>query len=199
MPKLALPKGKKGKRIVLVSSISVVAVIAAVVILYFTNKKFKRMIDNLLKRGDEGPLVEVADNVVFEMPDDRVPPDAEFTIIGKFTDRDGKPVRVKQGLYYVIKNASGESGPRELLTQGTLGTNIHSFSKVVSTSGFPRGNDYDVVVTDTPLSVADIQGTGQQEGPGLGEGGGFPLGIGKGDREGAQVRQSQKLGISGLT
>ena len=200
--KLKLPavKGKKGKRIVLVSSISVAAVVAVFIILYFTNSKFKRKVDSLLKRGGpEGPIVETAANVQFDIPQDRVPPNTEFTLVGEFTDAEGKPVRVKQGLYYIIQNASGESGPRELLMQGTLGSNVNKFSKVVSTSGFPRGNDYDVVVTDTPLNVSDIQGTGKEQGPGLGEGGGFPLGIGEGDREGPQVRQSQKLGISGLT
>lgn len=198
MPKF--PAGKGKKKVLIITSVSIAAIVAVITILYFTNRGFKRKIDNLLKigGGSLGPIVERAGNVEFTMPEDRVPPDAEFTIMGEFTDEEGKPVRVKEGMYYVIQNASGESGPRELLIQGSLGTDVGKFSKVISTSGFPRGNDYDVIVTDIPLSVSDIQGTGEQQGPGLGEGGGIPLGIGKGDREGAQVRQSQKLGIGGI-
>lgn len=199
MPKLSAGKGKK--KILIVTSVSIAAVVAVIMILYFTNRGFKRKIDNLLKigGGSLGPIVDKAGNVEFTMPVDRVPPDSEFTIMGEFTDNEGEPVRVKQAMYYIIQNASGESGPRELITQGTLGTDVGKFSEIISTSGFPRGNDYDVIVTDTPLSVSDIQGTGEQQGPGLGEGGGIPLGQGGGDREGPQVRQSQKLGISGLT
>jgi len=202
LPKLKFASTSKGKKkVLIITSVSISAIVAVFLILYFTNRSFKRKVDNLLKIGGGalGPIVDKAGNVEFTMPDDRVPPDSEFTIVGEFTDEEGSPVRVKEGMYYIIQNASGESGPRELLMQGSLGTNVGKFSKVISTSGFPRGNDYDVVVTDTPLTVSDIQGAGEQQGPGLGEGGGFPLGIGKGDREGQPVRQSTKLGISGLT
>src|SRR5262245_48794248 len=158
LPSLGPKSGKKKKRIFLITSISVTAIVAVVIILYFTNDKFRRKINALLKRGGEGgPLVETAGQVTFEIPENRVPQNSRFTIIGEFSDNEGKPVRVKQGLYYIIKNASGENGPRELQMQGSLGNEINKFSKVISTAGFPRGNDYDVIVTDTPLNVADIQ------------------------------------------
>jgi hypothetical protein len=193
LPKLKAPKFKNKKKVVLVTSVTVVAIVAAIAVLYFTNKGFKRKIDELLKRGDK--VVDKADNVSFEMPEDRVPPDSEFTIVGKFTDNDGKPVKVKQGLYYVIQNASGDSGPRELLIQGSLGTNVGTFSKTISTAGFPRGDDYDVIVTDSPLNVADIQGQGQQKGPGLGRQGGIPLGIGESEQA---SKQSMIGGVGGV-
>ena len=197
LPKLKVPKIKNKKRVALVTSVTAIVIVTTIVILYFTNKGFKRKLDEIFKITDKklGPIVDKADNVTFQLPEERVPPDSEFVIVGKFSDNEGNPVRVKQGLYYVIQNASGDSGPRELLIQGSLGTNVSSFSKTISTAGFPRGDDYDVIVTDTPLAVADIQGQGQQKGPGLGEGGGLPLGIGESEQA---TKQSMIGGVGGI-
>lgn len=165
--KLKLPSGKgKKKKVLLVSGVTVAAVVSIIAILYFTNKGFKRKIDELLKGGGEGgPLVDKADVVDFRLDPDRVPPNTEFRIIGQFKDKEGDPVRVKQALFYVIENATGANGPRELLLQGTIGNNVGKFTHTISTNGFPRGEDYDVIVVDHPLSVMEIEGAGEGQSP----------------------------------
>lgn len=150
----------------MVTTITIAAISATFVILYFTNASFKRKIDELLKVGDVakyGPIVDRADNITFEIVDDEVPPNSSFTVAGEFTNADGTPVRVKKALYYVVNNANG----RELITQGDIGVNVGKFSKVISTSGFPSGNDYDVIVSDSPISIDELQTNSDREGAAL--------------------------------
>jgi len=180
LPKLKLTtKGKKKKRVILVTTMTMIAIIAVVIVLYFTNRSFKRKIDELLKIGDVaalGPIVDKADNVEFNIPQDKVPPNSSFTIVGQFTDAEGNPVRVKEALYYVVNKD-------ELITQGTIGTNVGKFSKTISTSGFPSAKDYGVIVSDEPVDVGSMESeTGAQE-----------LSIGE------EENRSRLGGISGLT
>jgi hypothetical protein len=194
-----LPKfkgGSKGrKKVLMISGVSVVAVIAVIAILYYTNPGFKRKLNSLLKLGGkEGPLVDTADTVDFTLSPEVVPPNTEFNIIGQFKDKDGDPVRVKQALFYIINNATGASGPRELLLQGTIGNSVGKFTHTVSTNGFPRGSDYDVIVTDRPLSVVEIEG-------GTGEAladieGAIPVGPKKGT---ARSTVTAGIGVGGVT
>lgn len=160
LPKMKPLKGPRRKAVMIGGVVSI-ALVAIVVILYYTNPKFKEKINHLFKIGDVselGPIVDVADTVDFNIPQDTVPPNTHFTITGEFKDKEGKPVRVKQALFYVIQNASGTSGPRQMLLQGSLGNNVNKFSKEIPTNGFPRGDDYEITVSDHPLSVDEIQG-----------------------------------------
>lgn len=154
-----LPKGKGRKKALMISGVSIAAVVAVVTILYFTHPGFKRKLSALLKLGNKlGPLVDSADTVDFTLSPEILPPNTEFNIIGQFMDSEGKPVRVKQALYYVIHNATGANGPRELLLQGSIGNSVGKFTHPISTNGFPRGEDYEIIVTDKPLSVLEIEG-----------------------------------------
>lgn len=161
LPKLGKGSSKGKKKAVLVTATVSVAAVAVVVILYYMNPKFRDKINTLFKIGDIselGPIVDVADTVDFNIPQDTVPPNTHFVLTGEFKDKEGKPVRVKSALFYVIQNASGTSGPRQMLLQGSLGNNVNKFSKEVPTSGFPRGDDYTVTVSDHPLSLDEIAG-----------------------------------------
>ena len=182
LPKLKLAiKGKKKKRVILVTTMTTIAIITVVIILYFTNRSFKRKIDELLRIGDVaalGPIVDRADNVEFDIPQDKVPTNSSFTIVGQFTDAEGKPVRVKEALYYVVNKD-------ELITQGTIGTNVGKFSKTISTSGFPSAKDYGVIVSDEPVDVGSME----SETAGIQE-----LSIGEEEKG-----RSSLGGISGLT
>lgn len=168
MVKLRLPSLKNKRKVVLVSATVSAAVVAVIAILYYTNPGFKRKLNEFLKLGaakDLGPIVDIADTVSFELDQARVPPDTHFTIQGQFTDAEGKPVRVKQALFYVIQNASGASGPRRMLLQGSIGNDIGKFTKEVPTTGFPRGDDYDIIVSDHPLSPEELAGTPPSQAP----------------------------------
>lgn len=158
--KFASIKGKKKKQIILVTTMTMIAIITVIVILYFTNRSFKRKIDELLKIGDAatlGPIVDRADNVEFSIPQNKVAPNSSFTITGQFTDITGKPVRVKEAHYHVVNKD-------ELITQGIIGINVGKFSKTISTNGFPASNDYDVIVTDEPNFDAGAGAEGGGEG-----------------------------------
>jgi hypothetical protein len=156
-----LPKGKGKKKAVAITATVSIALVAVIVALYYMNPKFKKYVNELFKIGDIkelGPIVDSADTVDFTIPQNRVPPNTFFTITGEFKDKEGKPVRVKTALFYVIQNATGASGPRQMMLQGSIGNNINKFSKEIPTSGFPRGDDYDVIVSDHPIADAELQG-----------------------------------------
>ena len=185
LPKLKLASGgKKRKKYIMVTTITVAATVAVFVILYTTNRSFKNKIDEIFKIGDVaklGPIVDRAENVNFSIPDDRVAPNSSFEIVGEFTNADGSPVRVRQALYYIV---DAEKGNR-LITQGIIGTNVGKFSKTIGTSGFPAGSDYDVIVSDETIDVNELQSEEVAKG-------GVPIEI-------AQRSGSNVGGVSGLT
>jgi hypothetical protein len=136
-----LPGGKKKARDELILGVALpLSIIAVLVFLYFFNPKFKGMVKDLFNvRGAQ----------------EEVKPNSAFSIIGQFEDDKGKPVKVKQGFYYVFAvDANGNK--QALVTQGTLGSNIDQFSVLVPTTNWADQAKYAVDVTDTPMTAAQL-------------------------------------------
>lgn len=73
-----------------------------------------------------------------------------FTISGVNTDDNGDQQTLAQLYYYLYLDANPQNNtPQRLIANGSLGANVSTFSKSLSSGSLPIG-EYTVVVTDTP-------------------------------------------------
>lgn len=132
------------KNTIALVSISLFVIAGLLVFLYFKNKKFHDLVQNLLRLGSVTQAVDVADAVQFETLPNEVRPNSQFTIVGSFYDKNGKPQTVKNAYYFVYLD-------QNLLVQGSIGQNVSAFQTVVPTTGFINGKNYTVRVADQPF------------------------------------------------
>lgn len=124
------------------------------VLLYFKNKKFHDFIQKILRIGSIVDTVDVADQVQFEAIPPEVRLNSQFTIVGSFYNKEGKPQTVKNAYYFVFLD-------QNLMVQGSIGQNVNAFQTVVPTTGFINGKNYTVRVADG--SGSNYESTGREK------------------------------------
>lgn len=130
---------------------------------YFTNgsKPLKILPD---KETVGEPPAGRASRVYFQTYPAVARPGGQITISGYFADTDNERMVVNKAYFYILDD-QGYMG-RELVFQGSLGTNLSEFNKVVSLPRLKNGT-FTVLVSDYPLGDMEL-GT---QNPGLGPGG----------------------------
>jgi len=129
----------------------ILVAIGAAALGYFAYKKF-------VKGGAQpGQMVQVAPDVQFALSPSTITPNVPCQLLGQFQDEKGIAVTVPQGYYYVFILDSLNN--RRLVSQGSLGLNVSKFSVTINTTNWQQGK-YNVVVTDIPLSPAELQASG---------------------------------------
>lgn len=115
-----------------------------------------------------GPSGAMADGkaakVIFQLNPAIVQPGSSIHLSGYFADYKNQRVTVAQGYWYVF-NDQGFHG-RELVNSGSLGDNVSDFGTLIEVPRHYGNGAYSVVVTDEPLSDAEIGSQNYGPGPG---------------------------------
>lgn len=161
---------KSGNRLLLAAGVST-AIVAVILILYFTVPKFRNVIRDLI--NIRGGAQSTAPSVTFTLTPEEVKPNTAFNIQGQFQDANGKAVKVKQGYYYVFQ-IDTQGNKQALVTQGSLGQNISIFNVLVPTTNWTDQAKFAVDVSDTAYSAAQLSAMIKPTGAtALGQAGGF--------------------------
>lgn len=162
---VSLPGNRKVSKKVAVLGGGTIALVLLVVILYYTQPKFRALVDKTFGKGTIR-VVPFAPAVAFDLIPDEVRPNSYFNIVGKFKDEKDEEVAVAEGYFYVfnVDKESNVSG-KQLVMQGSLGQKVSSFNKIVPTPGWEQGR-YSVMVRDTPLPAAELGNLHAGAGPG---------------------------------
>ena len=129
---------------------------------YFTNGSTLKLLPDKETVGE--PPAGAATRVYFQTYPAVARPGGMLTISGYFANSDGDRITVPKSFFYVLDD-QGYMG-RELVFQGSLGTNLSEFNKVISLPRLKNGT-FTVLVSDYPLGDMEL-GT---QNPGLGPGG----------------------------
>ena len=150
---LSLPKVARGTVTIpvvkkkLPKVVIAIGIVAIIGIIYYTQVYKKKAPAGGLKAPlQPDPMQTMVD---YEIIPNEVRPNSYVTLIGQFTDLQGKPVSVPTATYYVWETDINTNG-KELRSQGSMGFNVSRFSQNVPTTSFRQGQ-FSITVTDAPL------------------------------------------------
>ncbi len=139
-----------------------VAFSAYVLYQYFTNGAAPlKVVPDKENVGE--PPAGTASRVYFQTYPAIAKPGSLITISGYFSDSDGNRITVPKGMFYILDD-QGFHG-RELVFQGSLGTNISEFNKVVALPRLKNGT-FTVLVSDYALGDMELGTQNPSMGPG---------------------------------
>ena len=106
--------------------------------------------DNIpfLQGGGEGLNTNPVETIHYRAIPEKVRPNEFFTIAGVFLDKDQNPTTVPEGFYRVTEDDGSGRGAENILTNGSLGQNISTFVRQISTNEFKREKVVTVEVSE---------------------------------------------------